>query len=151
MVAASLLKEDADALASVDTADRLGEQWGDRDQCHLFRQLDGLRLDRVRDDQTLDRAAVYTLHGSLGEDAVRDDSRNGTCAARNELLGSLHERTGADREVVDDNRVAISDLADDLYQLGGLTVTLADLVCDCERCTEVLRESACSLGEAGIG
>src|SRR6266516_20324 len=49
MVAASLLKEDADALASVDTADRLGEQWGDRDQCHLFRQLDGLRSTRSMD------------------------------------------------------------------------------------------------------
>src|SRR5437667_7020973 len=71
--------------------------------------------------------------------------------ARNELFGGLHERTGTDSEIVHDNGIAISDLADDLYQFGSLTVTPADLVRDCERRTEVLRESACALGEAGIG
>src|SRR5205823_1345166 len=50
-----------------------------------------------------------------------------------------------------DNGIAISDLADDLYQFGSLTVALTYLVCDCERRPEVLRESACPLGEAGIG
>jgi hypothetical protein len=45
-------------------------------------ELDGLRLDRVRDDQTPDRASVEASHRSLREDAVRDDSGNGARATR---------------------------------------------------------------------
>src|SRR5438445_13836162 len=123
-----VLEEDADAFAPVDAADRLGEERSDRDYGHLFRELDRLRLDRVSDDQTLDRAALEPLHRSLREDTARDSSGHRTGAARDELLGDLGQRAGADREVVDDDRVTIGDLADDLHELSGLAVAFAHLV-----------------------
>jgi hypothetical protein len=62
----------------------------------------------------------------------------------------LYESRGADREVVHDDGVAAGDLADDLHELGTLVVTLTDLVGDCERCAEPIRESARTLGESGV-
>ncbi len=67
-----------------------------------------------------------------------------------ELLGRLNEGAGADREVVDDEGVAIGHLADDLHELGSLTVTLAYLVGDRERCAEPMRESAGTFGKPGV-
>jgi hypothetical protein len=48
---------------------------------------------------------------------VRDNSGNRARAARNKLLGGLHEGAGADREVINHNGVVICDVADDLYYL----------------------------------
>ena len=135
----------------MDSADRLREERGDRDHRDLRRELDRLRLDRVRDDQALDRAAIQAIHRSLGEDAVGDDRGDGARAARHELLGGLGERAGADREVVDDDGVAIGDLADDLHELGALAVVLANLVGDRERRPEPMGEPARTLGEPGVG
>ena len=98
--------------------------------CHLRGELDRLRLDRVGDDQTLNRAAIQALHRSLGEDAVRDHGRYGSRSAVDELLGHLDQRAGADREVIDDDRVAIRNVTDDLDDLRRLVMSFADLVGD---------------------
>ena len=51
-------EEHADALAVVDPADRFAEEAGDRDRPRPCRQRDRLGLDRVGDEQPLDRAAA---------------------------------------------------------------------------------------------
>jgi hypothetical protein len=56
-----------------------------------------------------------------------------------------------DREVVDDDGVAIGHLPDDLHDLGSLTVTFADLVGDRERRAEPMCESPRPLSEPGVG
>ena len=80
-----------------------------------------------------------------------DDGGDGTSASGEELLGCLDERSGADREVVDDHGVAAFDVADDLDDLGILVVAAAHLVRDRERRVEPVREPACTLRESGIG
>jgi hypothetical protein len=62
------LEEDADALAPVDPADRYAKS-GATEITVTFSASSTGCLDRVRDDQALDRASLWALHRSRRQDS----------------------------------------------------------------------------------
>ena len=70
----------------------------------LARQRDRLGLDRVGDEEPLDRAGFEPFDRGLGEQAVAHHRVDLRGAAVGRDPGGVGERAGGDREVVDDHR-----------------------------------------------
>ena len=111
----------------------------------------GLRLDRVGDEQALDRAGLEASRGAGCEDGVGDRRDDAAGTATAQLLGRLDQGRAGHGEVVDQDRVAAGHVADKARALDALVVAGAGLGGDGHRRVQAVGEDPRLLGEARIG
>ena len=115
-----LLEEGRDALLGVDVEDGLGEEGGDAELRELLvgRPL-RRRRDGVEDDALLHLGVGDAVVAGSAEEAVRREGEDALGALGDQDVGGLAEGAGRVDHVVDDDAVAVLDLADEVHLVDG--------------------------------